>query len=94
LVLHLWIRDRGPWQTALALNCERLVQLRTRDRVPPPHDLLQDPHGDQDDQTPATDNNQNLKKKLFRQRLPHKRVKAHVTMPFRIMGRNGLTLAD
>ena len=58
MVLHLWVRDRGPRQTALALNCERLMQIRMRDRVPPPHDLLQDPHGDQDVQTPGNDNNQ------------------------------------
>ena len=56
MVLHLWVRDREPRQMALALNCERLMQLRMRDRVPPPHDLLQDPHGDQDVQTPGSDN--------------------------------------
>ena len=55
-MLHLWVRDRGPRQTALALNCERLMQLRVRDRVPPPHDLLQDTHGDQGVQTPGSDN--------------------------------------
>ena len=56
-VLHLWVRDRGPRQTALALNCERLMQLRTRDRVPPPHVRLQDPHDDHDDQIPGSNNN-------------------------------------
>lgn len=58
MLLHLWVPDRGPWQTALALNCERLMQLRMRDRVPSPHDLLQDLQGDQDVQTPGSDNNQ------------------------------------
>ena len=58
MVLHFWVRNRGPRQTALALNCERLMQLRMRDRVPPPHDLLQDPHGDQGVQTPGSDKSQ------------------------------------